>query len=207
MTDIKEHIDLDEYSQLLADLETEVREYGNQRKSLQDVVESLKALNTSSATTIKHAEKTLATGEELFTKLDELDIPGEITNLQSRYEQHQQSLSDASGKMQQMVQEQQRASLEALQNSQHLRESLERITKEARATGETHDGNIAGVAKQVDALSSQVSSNAEEVSATLRGHGESLRVLQRQLAWTRTVAVVTLVVLVVFATLVAFNVV
>lgn len=202
MTEIRDSLDLDAYSTLLTDLETEIRAYGIQRASLQEMVSTLQAMDATLSKLTRRVEASIGTGEIVFDQLKDLDLPEQIASLRSRYDEHQQALSDVSSKVQQMVQEQQRASLETLQNSQHTRESLERNAKEARTTAEAHEGKIAGVAEQVGALSDQLS----EISTNLRTHGERLAELQREVSVARIVAIVTLAVLILFSALAAFNV-
>jgi chromosome segregation ATPase len=188
MTDIDDRVDLDEYSRLLSELEIEVREYGKQRKSLQDVVRALRALDKSSAKAIHRIEEAAGSGEQVYTSLKELALPDQITEVQEQYRSHQRSLDELSSNMKGIVQEQQRASLEALQSARHARDSLERYVQEVQSLAEAQEKRLGSLAEQMSVVLDElgsVSSLAREMKGMLVG--------------TRLVAIFTLIVLIAFA--------
>lgn len=206
MTDLESRPNLAEYEQLLADLEKEIEIYKAQRTSLAAVVTSLRAIEAANDRTAEQIAAVIGAGEQVFARLEQLDLPNQIANLESRYNQHQQSLSDVTTKMQQIVQEQQRGSLEALQNAQHAREALDRQEKTAQAAAEAQEAKIAGVADQLTSLGDGLAGKVDQVLPALQAQNESLEEVKRQLAVTRMIAIVTLVVLLAFALATALNI-
>lgn len=199
MTDMKDPVDLDEYAKLLSDLETEVREYGKQRKSLDEVVKTLRALDASSAKSVKRAEASIGTGELVFTQLNDLDLPGQVTQLQTRYDEHRRSLSDVSDKMQQIVQEQQRASLESLQSTQHNRDSLERIAGNIEETADRHANQINDLSGRLETASADLSTRIRSITTDIQALATTLETIQHQISIVRVVGITTLITLLAFA--------
>ena len=100
----------------------------------------------------------------------------------------------------------QRASLEVLQNAQNSRDALDRYAEASRSVADVQDKRLDRIGDQLATMSTDLSAKVETQTDDLRVHASTLRDVQRHLMVTRTLAIVTLVLLIAFAAATAFNI-